>query len=224
MKTQIATVLVCALFFAACSKKENPTPETPSSTYLNSNAGSSWTYQTTDSSTGTPNTSSYTVTSSSSDTTITGTKYHVYNLSYGGNQYMALSGHDYYQYDSIPVQGGVSIGRLYLKDNLAAGATWTQDINLDIPQAPVPITLTATNKVAEKGISRTVNGVTYSDVIHISTTLSSALITSGFTSSIDSYYAPNYGLIENTMVIKLDYLTLHENLNTKTILMSADLK
>ncbi|HSV09347.1 MAG TPA: hypothetical protein VLI68_01165, partial [Hanamia sp.] len=71
---------------------------------------------------------------------------------------------------------------------------------------------------------RTVNGVNYSNVIHVATSLSSALISSGFTSAIDTYYAPKYGLIESSTLIHLSYLTLSENINIKTKLMSASLK
>lgn len=225
MKTKLIIVFAVTLFFTACSKKDNSaTPTTTDTTYLNTNAGSTWSYHEADSSGATPVNSDYTVTSTSQDSTINGRKYHVYNYSYGGNNYLALSGNDYYQYDSIPVSGGVNVERLYLKDNLAAGTTWTQDFTLTVPNIPVPVTLTATNKIAEKGISRTVNGVSYSNVIHVSTTLASALIPSGFTSSIDTYYAPNYGLIESSTIIKLNYLTLSQNVNIHISLTSASLK
>lgn len=225
MKTKLIILFAVTLSFNACSKKDNSTtPTTNNSSYINTTAGSTWSYHEVDSSGATPKNSDYTVTSTSQDSTINGRKYHVYNYSYGGNNYLALSGNDYYQYDSIPVSGGVNVERLYLKDNLAAGASWTQDFNLTIPNIPFPVTLTATNKIVEKGISRTVNGVNYSNVIHVSTSLSSALISSGFTSAIDTYYAPNYGLIESSTLIQLSYLTLSENINIKTQLMSASLK
>ena len=225
MKTKLIILFAVTLSFTACSKKDNSTtPTTNNSSYINTTAGSTWSYHEVDSSGATPKNSDYTVTSTSQDSTINGRKYHVYNYSYGGNNYLALSGNDYYQYDSIPVSGGVNVERLYLKDNLAAGATWTQDFNLTIPNIPFPVTLTATNKIVEKGISRTVNGVNYSNVIHVSTSLSSALISSGFTSAIDTYYAPNYGLIESSTLIQLSYLRLSENINIKTKLMSASLK
>jgi hypothetical protein len=225
MKTKLIILFAVTLSFTACSKKDNSTtPTTNNSSYINTTAGSTWSYHEVDSSRATPSNSDYTVTSTSQDSTINGRKYHVYNYSYGGNNYLALSGNDYYQFDSIPVSGGVNVERLYLKDNLAAGATWTQDFNLTIPNIPIPVTLTATNKIVEKGISRTVNGVNYTNVIHVSTSLSSQLIPSGFTSAIDSYYAPNYGLIESSTLIQLSYLTLSENVNIKTKLMSASLK
>jgi hypothetical protein len=225
MKTKILILFAGTLFFTACSKKnDSTTPTATDTTYINTSAGSTWSYHEVDSSGATPNTSDYTVTSTSQDSTINGRKYHVYNYSYGGNNYLALDGHTYYQYDSIPISSGINVERSYLVDNAAVGTTWKDDFNLTIPNIPVPVTLTATNKIAEKGISRTINGVTYSNVIHVSTSLSTALIPSGFTSAIDTYYAPNYGLIESSTLIQLNYLTLSENINIKTQLMSASLK
>jgi hypothetical protein len=225
MKTNAIILFAATLiFFTACNKNDSNPDSNTSGTYINTNAGSTWTYHEDNSSGVTPTNSDYTVTSTSQDSTIKERKYHVYNYSYGGSQYLSASGHDYYQYDSIPITGGVNVERLYLKDNAAQGDTWSQ--NFDLTISGIPIILKATNKITEKGISRTVNGQNYSNVTHVSTTLSSALITSGFTSSIDSYYAPNYGMIENTTVIHLDVplLGLAENVDVTTKLVSADLK
>ncbi|HSN10317.1 MAG TPA: hypothetical protein VLS85_14855, partial [Hanamia sp.] len=149
----------------------------------------------------------------------------VYSYSYGGSEYLGITGHDYYQYDSIPVSGGINIERLYLKDDASVGTTWSQDFSLTIPGVPLPVPLKINNKIVEKGITRTENGTSYSNVIHVSTTLSSSLIpSSAFSSNIDSYYAPKYGLIENTSVIQLNYMGLVENVNVETQLMSSNLK
>lgn len=224
MKT-FAYLLAATIIFTACSKNNSSSTTTANTdVYVNSTAGSSWSYRQTDL-TGTNSPSNYTVTSSSKDTTINSRTYHVYNYSYGGSEYLGMDGHDYYQYDSIPVTGGINIERLYLKDNISAGTTWKQDFSLTIPGFPLPVPLTVSNKIAETGISRTVNGTAYSNVIHVSTSLSSALIpSSALSSSIDSYYAPKYGLIENTSVVQLNYSGLVENVNVKTELMSASLK
>jgi hypothetical protein len=226
MKTKLLIFSVAAFtfIFTSCKKNDSGNTTTTTNSYINTTAGSTWNYHQVDSSGSTPAASDYTVTSTSQDTTINSKKYHVYNLSDGGNQYMTVSGNDYYQYDSIPVSGGTNIERLYLKDNATVGTTWNQSFTLNVPNVPLPIPLTVTNNIIEKGISHTVNGVSYSNVIHVSTSLSSALITSGFTSSIDSYYAPKYGLIESKTVISLDYLGLTENVNMSTQLMSASLK
>ena len=211
------------IIFSACKKDDSSKTTPPAVMYVNTSAGSSWSYHQTKLSTNTS--TDYTITSTPNDTTINSRKYHVYNYSYGGNEYMAVDGHDYYQYDSIPITGGINIERLYLKDNASIGDTWKQDFSVTVPGFPLSVPLTVQNKVVEKGISRTVNNKSFSNVIHVSTTLSSSQIpSSALTSSIDSYYAPNYGLIENTSVIQLNYLGIVQNVNLKTELMSSDLK
>lgn len=222
MKTTFL-LLAITILFTAC-KKNNSTVTASTDVYINAASGSSWSYQQTDlSSANHP--SNYSVTSTANDTTINSRKYHVYNYSYGGSEYLGVTGHDYYQYDSIPVSGGLNIERLYMKDNAAINDTWNQNLNLTIPGVPLPVPLTISNKIVEKGIDRPENGITYSNVIHVSTTLSSALIPpSALNSSIDSYYAPKYGLIENTTKINLNYLGLVEDINVKSLLMSSNLK
>lgn len=216
--------LTAALLFSAC-KKDDSSKNTPSTdVYANIASGSSWSYHQTDLS-GTKPSSDYTVTSTSNDTTINSRKYHVYQYSYGGSEYLAVDGHDYYQYDSIPITGGINIERLYLKDDASAGDTWKQDFSVTIPGFPLSVPLAVQNKMVEKGISRTVSGKSFSNVIHVTTTLSATGIpSSALSTSIDSYYAPNYGLIENTTVIELNYFGIVENVNLKTELTSAELK
>lgn len=225
MKTLLAFFSLI-LIFSACKKKDAGSTTNPAaSSYINTNAGSSWNYQQIDSSGATPKTTNYTITSTANDTTINTRKYHVYNYSYGGSQYLSNSANEYYQFDSIPVTGGSYVERLYLKDNVSVGTTWSQNFNLNIPQSPIPVSLMVTNKLVEKGISMSVNGVSYSDVIHVSTSLSSVLFpANAFTSSVDSYYAPKVGLIENNSKVHLDFSGLTENVNTKIQLMSSDLK
>jgi len=214
------------LFIFSSCKKDNAPKDNPSNeTYVNTNAGSTWTYRQTDMADNN-STSDYTITSTANDTTIDSRKYHVYTYSYGGSRYLGMEGHDYYQYDSIPITGGVNIQRLYLKDNAAKDDTWKQDFNLQIQELQgATIQLTVQNKVVEKGITKTVNGKDYSNVYHVSTSLSSSAIPStALASTIDSYYAPGYGLIENTTQVELNYLGFVKEVNFKTELTSADLK
>lgn len=226
MKTKLFILSAVTLFFSACGKKDNPAPAvTADSSYINTTAGSTWNYQQIDSSGATPSTTTYSLTSTSQDSTINGRKYHVYNYSNGGNNYMVQSGNDYYQYDSIPFSGGIRVERLYLKDNLNVGDTWTDNFNFTVPSIPLPIVITATNKIVEKGISRSVSGSNYSNVIHVSTSLSAAGIpSSGFNATINSYYAPKYGLIESGTMLSVNYLTLSESVNIHTNLVGATLK
>ncbi|MEO5500599.1 MAG: hypothetical protein ABIR31_04070, partial [Ginsengibacter sp.] len=151
--------------------------------------------------------------------------YHIYTFSYGGSQYLSLSGHDYYQFDSIPGALGQIFERLYLKDNINANASWSQQIEVTIPGLPVTIPVDINNKIVEKGISRIINGITYNSVIHISSAISSSAIpSSSLTSDIHSYYAPGYGLISNTTLVHLDYAGLKQDVNIATTLNSAILK
>lgn len=225
MKTNILIFCYATLLFTACKKSGTGNNPQTQETYLNTAAGSSWTYHEKNSSGTTPENSDYTVTSTSKDTAINGRSYHVYNYSYSGNEYLNVSGHSYYQFDSIPGGLGQIFERLYLKDDAAVGISWKQDISVTIPGILVSIPVTITNNIAEKGISRTANGINYTNVIHVSTGITSTLIPSAsITSSINSYYAQKYGLIENTSVVHLDYLGITENVNIETKLLSAVLK
>lgn len=226
MKTNILIFCFAVLLFSACKKDNNGnTPTTQTTTYLNTTSGSSWTYHEINSSGTTPSNTDYTLVSSAKDTSINGKSYHIYNYSYGGNQYLNVTGHDYYQYDSIP--GGLNkvFERLYLKDDAAVGTVWKQDLNVNIPGIPLAVPATITNTIAEKGISRNVNGTNYTNVIHVTTTISSSLIpSSSLTSSIDSYYAEKFGLIENSSKVSLNFLGASEEINVETKLTSAILK
>ena len=229
MKTNVFLFCVATLLFTACSKNDDNSnaPNPPSTeTYINTNSGSSWTYHESDSSGAVPVNSDYTVTSTSKDTSINSRSYHIYNFSYGGSRYLNISGHDYYQYDSLPGSLGAGVfERLYLKDNVAVGEKWTQNLSVTIPGSPLPVPVTVTNNITEKGISRSVNGTNYTDVIHVTSSVSSTLIPpASLTSSINSYYASKYGLIESTAIVDLDFLGITQKVNLRTKLVSAVLK
>jgi len=206
MKIKNLLFLVFILFAISCKKKSITNTPPPQDTYLT-----------------TPVSKDYTLISSSKDTLVNTRTYHVFNLSTGSSQYLALTGNDYYQYDSLPAGlGSTNFEQLYLKDNVAIGTSWSQSSNVIVQGVPVPVTLTY--KISEKGISRIVNSVTYNDVIHVSITISSSLIPSAsLISSIDSYYANKYGLIENTTVINLNYGGIVENVKNQTKIVSATL-
>lgn len=225
MKKYFLYLLIAIVAFGSCEKNDNPEPNPPAENiYINANAGSTWNYQETNSSSGTPDTSAYTLTSSSKDTTINSHSYHVYNYSYGGSQYLNISGHEYYQYDSISGGLGEIFERLYLKDNVAVGTNWAQNISVSVPGLPFSVPVTITNTIVEKGITKTVNGNNYIDVIHVSTSITSTLIPTGLTSDIHTYYAKKYGLIESSAIVNLNYLGVVQNVNVATKLNSATLK
>ncbi|MDQ2863202.1 MAG: hypothetical protein M3R50_06035, partial [Bacteroidota bacterium] len=211
----------------SCSKKDDSgkQPSKPEN-YLTTSTGSTWSYHQIDSSVLAPINSDYTISSTSKDSSINGRSYHVYNNSAGGNQYLNLSGNDYYQYDSLPAGFGAGVfERLYLKDNANVGTSWTQTQNVTVSVSPIPIPVTLTFKIVEKGISRIINNVTYTDVIHVSAAISSSIIPSAsLISSLDSYYAKKYGMIESSTIINFNYSGRIEYLNISTKLMNSSLK
>lgn len=227
MKTNHFVLFALILFVVSCSKKNdtNTQPAQPD-TYLTTSSGSTWNYHEIDSSQATPVNSDYTITSTSKDSSINGRSYHVYNNSAGGNQYLNISGNDYYQYDSLNL-GVVKavIERLYLKDNAAVGTTWNQSQTFNIPGFPLPVPVKLNNNIAESNVTMAVNGITYKDVIHVSSSLSSSLISSGIISSINNYYAPKVGLIESSTKLKLNVTGLDSvNINISIKLVNSSLK
>jgi hypothetical protein len=220
---KIKTLLFPAflLFVISCTKSK--TADMPQDKYLTTSTGSTWNYHETDSASPAPVNKDYTLTSTSRDTSINGKSYHVYSNSIGSNQYFNISGNNYYQFDSLPAGFGTTVfERLYLMDIASVGFSWNQTLMVTLSGVPVPFTLTYT--IAEKGISRNVNGTTYPDVIHVTTGLHSSLIpTASLITNIDSYYAEKYGLIETTNIIHLNYLTFIQDINTETKLVSATL-
>jgi hypothetical protein len=213
------------LFVVSCKKKEatNTPQQPPDDKYVTTSTGSTWNYHDINASGAAPVNKDYTLTSTSRDSLINGRSYHVFSNSAGNNQYLNNTGGDYYQFDSLPAGFGTSvIERLYLIDIAPAGISWTQTVSVTLSGVPIPVTLTYT--IAEKGISRSVNGTNYTDVIHVTTSISSSLIpAASFTTNINSYYAKKYGLIETTNIIQVNYLGFVQNINTETKLVSATL-
>jgi hypothetical protein len=225
MKVKALLFPVFMLFAVSCKKTPQTSSQGAGGTYLTTSTGSSWNYHQIDSSGSNPVNSDYNVTSTSTDTVINGRSYHIFNTSAGRNQYLNISGNDYYQFDTLPAGIGSAVfERLYLKDNSPVGTQWGQSVTVTVPGIPFPVPVTLTNTISEKGISRTVNGNSYSDVIRVSSTISSSLIPgASLTSSINSYYAKKYGLIENTTIIHLDFTGIIANVNIETKIVSATL-
>ena len=84
-----------------CKKGESGVSTPEVSAYINAKAGSTWSYHEVNTSSGTPKNSDYSILSTTRDTSINSKSYHIYTYSFGGSQYLALSGHDYYQFDSV---------------------------------------------------------------------------------------------------------------------------
>lgn len=203
---KLLPVLIPALFLGLFScKKDDDSSGTPAPVkFMSLTAGSTWNYKFTDNPSTAPAVSNYTVTATSNDSVANGRTYKVFTNSSGPNEYYNITGSDYYTFRKLPdVLGGVSVEVLYLKDNLNANGTWSQTI--PITYSGIPLQLTFNNTIAEKGITKVVNGVTYTGVTKVKTTLAVTGIPFAYTldSDIEYYYAPKVGQIENNTTIDL---------------------
>lgn len=221
MKIPLILALIMVSFAISC-KNDDPDPVDPTTnTYMTLTAGSSRSYEVKNN-TPPASTTNYTVTSTNRDTTVNGRIYHVFSTSTGGSEYYAQSGGDYYTYQVLPVAiGTTNVEILFLKDNANVGATWVAaSAPLTIPGAPFPLTITINNKLEAKGLTRTVNGKIYTEVIHVTSTIGVTGLPGGVTSDIDYYYAPKYGLIENSVILSSAIAPIA--VDTDTRLMSAN--
>ena len=222
MKKALFPALIIILTTISCSK-DDPAPGPSATVYMSLSANSTRNYEFTNNTPPTAPTQ-YTITSTSRDTLIGTRTYHVFtNSSTGANQYYNQTGNDYYTFQSLPAAvGSQSVENLYLKDNAAVNTTWTQTYTVTV--SGIPVTVTTVNKIIEKNLSRTVNAVTYNDVIHVKTDISATSIVgpvTGLTTDIHTYYAPRVGEIENTTVIDLDFMGIVNHTNTRTVLKTA---
>jgi hypothetical protein len=102
--------------------------------------------------------------------------------------------------------------------------SWTQSLTITVPGIPFLVPVALSYQISEKSISRIVNAITYSDLVHVSTVISSSLFPwSSIASSVNSYWAKKYRLIENSTIIKLDFSGIVENINIETKTVSATL-
>lgn len=220
MKIPLILALITVGLCASCTD-DDPDPTNPSATsYMTLTVGSSRSYELKNN---TPPvaTTNYTVTATNRDTTVNGRTYRVFSTSSGGSEYYAQTGSDYYTYQILPIAvGTTNVEILFLKDNASVGATWVAaTAPLTVPGIPIPLTITINNTLAEKGITRTVNAKTYTDVIKVTSTIAVTGLP-GVTSAIEYYYAPKYGLIENSVMLSSALAMI--SVDTDTRLMSAN--
>jgi len=222
-KTYLALLALSTLGFAC--KKSSTVSLVVTYPYMSLTSGSSWQYSLVNNISAT--TTNYSLTSTSRDSAINGRSYHVFiNSTAGNSEYYLISGNDYYTFRTLGIAlGNAQFENLYLKDNSSVGTTWTQTINLTVPGVPIPVPVTLTYTIMETGISRMVNSIAYTDVIHLKTAISSSLVpAASLTTNINNYYARKYGMIESTNILNLNYMGIVQNTDTKTILLSADIK
>ncbi len=105
------------------------------------------------------------------------------------------SGIYYTTYDLADFAGtGGIVSGIFLKDNVASGATWTDSYNVTV--SGFPTTVKADNVILAKGVAATVGTISSTDVIKVRTTISTGIL-NNFTPlfSQESWYARGIGLI-----------------------------
>lgn len=225
MKKILFGGIFLSLFTISCSKDGGEGDDGTTQVYLHTTAGSSWNYRSVDNiNPGPPD--DYTRISTNRDTVINGKTYHVYtNTASGESEYNGNVAKDYFIFQALPDElGGSNVENLYLKAGAAVNASWQQSYPLDF--SGFSFTATLTNKIIEKGITRTVNGTTYTNVIHVKTDIGIAGLPPGtvtFTTDIHQYYAPEFGLIESKNKIDVTLLGTTESTDVTTTLQSATL-
>jgi predicted membrane-bound mannosyltransferase len=211
---------------AISCKKSDPTPTPPAAVkFMSLTAGSTWNYKLTNNLTVPAAVTNYTLTASSQDSVANSKTYKVFTSPGRPNEYYNITGSDYYTYRTLPASlGGSSVEVLYLKDNLAVGETWSQTAPISV--SGFTLNLTLNNKISQKGISKTVNGIVYTDVTDVETTLSVTGIPFAYTLTTDIhyYYAPKVGQIENKTKIDLTITGFPpNNFDQKTELQSSNI-
>ena len=225
MKKIILTILTATLIGISCKKKDDPDP-LPTNKFMSLTAGSSWNYELVNNLI--PSTATFTLTSTSRDSMINGKAYHVFTNSRSANEYYNITGNDYLNFRSLPAAiGGSFVEYIYLKDNAAAGASWTQ--SFAVSANGIPISATLNNTITAKGITKVVKGITYNNVYHVTTALSVSasgfpIPASGLSTNIQTFYAERFGIIQSINKISLNYLGFTDNTDQQTNLISADIK
>ncbi|MEO5985058.1 MAG: hypothetical protein ABIP80_06100 [Ferruginibacter sp.] len=221
MKILLIPVMLLLLVIFSCQKSTD-NPPASSTSYMSMSAGSTRNYEITNNNPPAPP-APYIITSTSRDTIVGTRTFHIFSNSTSGSEYYNVSGNDYYSYQRLPAAlGTTSVQNLYLKDNAPVNTSWAQSFNVSV--SGIPLTVNITNKIIEKGVSRTVNNIIYNDVIHVKTDISANSLfgpITGLTTDIHTYYAPRVGEIENTSVIDLDFMGFINHTNTRSVLKSA---
>ena len=228
MKKILLAFLALSVAIISCKKDKSTPMVATTGNYMSLTANSTWQYKTVNNLIVNNDSVMYTVTSTNRDSTINSKIYHVLTTTNGPNQYRNITGNDYYTFQALPeALGGSTVETIYLKDNVAANGNWNQLYN--ISASGLPVTINLINTITEKGIGRTVNGIAYTDVIHVTTTLSISLLgsplpTGAVVTDIQNYYAKKVGMIESKNKISINFSGITNNIDQLTTLERADIK
>jgi hypothetical protein len=218
MKQFLAILLITSFLMTSCKKDDNGSGGSgnPGGAYLTLEAGKIRNYETNLSG----NTSNYSLNTTDSFEFQNGRQYRILRRSTGEKELYAVSGSDYYKWDSWALPGSNFENR-YLIENYPLNNSWNAgniiiDIDTTITQfnAGIDATIRYNNKIVDNNATITVNGRTYNNVVHVETVptvVSLGINVLGFPlpgatldlngSSINSYYAKQYGLILDSVLV-----------------------
>jgi hypothetical protein len=196
---KILLIVIIAAFGFGCKKDNGGSGGSGNtSTYLPLTAGTNWTYKVTNN--GTISTVKLTV--QSGDFLMAGKNYK--RVIDGGNtdtSHYNQTGSDYYRFFKF---GGLlgDIELNILKDNLAAGGTWTASkmlTGITIPGIPIPVSATANFafSIDGKDLTRVINSTSYNSIIKVKLVITATTpvgvqnIGTG-----EFYFAKNVGIVE----------------------------
>ena len=220
----IFSILLLPVLALSCKQDDPPTQPAAAVKYMTSTTGSTWDYELVNNLGG--NRTLFMVSATGRDTPINSKAYHVFTNNSGPHEYYIISGNEYYNYRNLPaVLGGSSVENIYLKDNVALNDTWSKSYPVTLSGIPLYVTLI--NTITEKGQAKTINNISYTDVIKVTTTFSiSGLVLppGALTTDIHAFYAPKYGMIESKNKIDINYSGIVDHTDQVTTLKSADLK
>lgn len=175
--------------FGSCQKSTTGNGNTAPVTFSPLTTGSTWTYQTN-------GTTTFTLTATNKDTLILGRTYKVLSNSGGTNNYLAVTGNDYYRFGDFPAISTTGVEELYLKDNITVSGVWTSTQNIT---TPIATTINLGYSIKEKGTTKTVAGKLFSNVTKVRLDLTNAFL--GNLGGGDFYYAEGIGMIESNIAI-----------------------
>jgi hypothetical protein len=212
------TLLICTILFIVlsagnCKKPSTPDPGTPASTYQPTTTGSEWNYTTTGTTASGPVNTNFKLTATAKDTSASGKTYRVFTNSAGANEYYIKIGNDYSRISVFPgLEQQVEL--LYLKDNLAAGGSWSETKNVSVQSTTVPVNVTYT--VMGSKFDTSFSGTDFKEVIRIKVTPAITGLT--FQENTITYlFAKNVGLIANKVRLKSTLLAMDVNTETKLV-------
>lgn len=241
MKKLLFISLLVSILGVSC-KKSDPTP-TPSPTpeldkYMSFTPGSSWNYQTVDTSN---IISTYTLTSSNLDTIIGSKTFHIFNETDNNGtteSYYNISGNDYSQFTSLGAQlAGFEM--VYFKEKATAGTNWTTPFVTTqlINGQTVEIKADIVNTIDSTDLKMTVNNISYSNAVKVKTEIKNVSVKVFISPTISfpltvtvaqnthNYYAPKFGMIKGHNQLKISVQgqgTIIDN-NSTTTLQSANI-